>query len=136
MVGLAPEGEQLSDLLVVSLQSIVLFPGQTLPLSVTRPTVVRALKDLLEGAARLLVSEAHPSYTFVYARRRRGLNADPITRNFQAHASKSTDGSARRLLLVASPAAIESERALHVGTTGGTSRSRANFVLGVDGTAP
>ena len=65
------------DVPLVSLDNIVLFPGQTLPLTVTRPAVIRALKELLE------------------------------------------DASARRLLLVASPAALESERALRVGTTGG-----------------
>ena len=65
------------DVPLVSLDDIVLFPGQTLPLTVTRPAVIRALKALLE------------------------------------------DSSARRLLLVASPAAIESERGLRVGTTGG-----------------
>jgi ATP-dependent Lon protease len=65
------------DIPLVSLDNIVLFPGQTLPLTVTRPAVMRALKELLE------------------------------------------DASARRLLLIASPAAMDPDRALRVGTTGG-----------------
>lgn len=48
-VGLVPEGECLPDLPLVSLHSIVLFPGQTLPMTVSRPPVIRAIKDLLEG---------------------------------------------------------------------------------------
>ena len=65
------------DIPLVSLDNIVLFPGQTLPLTVTRPAVMRALKELLE------------------------------------------DASARRLLLIASPAAMDPDRALRVGTSGG-----------------
>ena len=50
------EDDAVPDLPVVSLHDIVLFPGQTLPLTLTRPAAVRAITALLEDGRCLACS--------------------------------------------------------------------------------
>ena len=55
LVGILREDDAV-DLPVVSLHDIVLFPGQTLPLTLTRPAAVRAITALLEDGRCLACS--------------------------------------------------------------------------------
>ena len=56
LVGIVREDDAVPDLPVVSLHDIVLFPGQTLPLTLTRPAAVRAITALLEDGRCLACS--------------------------------------------------------------------------------
>jgi hypothetical protein len=61
-VGICREDDVLADLPVICLHDIILFPGQSLPLTLTRPNLVKAITELLEDGSRhrllLVVSEA------------------------------------------------------------------------------
>ena len=61
LVGIVREDDAVPDLPVVSLHDIVLFPGQTLPLTLTRPAAMRAITALLEdGSSRRLLLVVNP----------------------------------------------------------------------------
>ena len=61
-VGLLRVGDELFDLPLVSLDHIVLFPGQTLPMTLTRLSERNAIKEMLAGSnARRLLLIASPT---------------------------------------------------------------------------